>query len=63
MIPVNSEDFDISAPNFPMLFKDTITPLLVEKLVDKLRAVSELDIDALAFIGGVVRGSHSGGYM
>jgi hypothetical protein len=46
-----------------MLLKEAVVPLLVEKLIDKLRAVFQLDVDTLAFIGGVVRGSHNGGYM
>ena len=62
-IPVYGEDLDVSAPHFAPLLKETVVPLLVEKLIDKLRAVFQLDVDALTFIGGIVRGSHHGGYM
>jgi hypothetical protein len=62
-ISVDREDLDVSAPHFAPLFEEAVVPLLVEKLVDKLRAVFQLDVDALAFIGGVVRSSHNGGYM
>jgi hypothetical protein len=62
-LPVDGEDLDVSAPNLAMLLKEAVVPLLVEKLVDKLRAVFQLDVDALAFMGGVVRGSHNRGYM
>jgi hypothetical protein len=62
-ILVDGENLDVSAPNFAMLFKETVVALLVEEFVDKLRAVFQLDVDALAFIGGVVRGSHDERYM
>jgi hypothetical protein len=62
-IPVDGEDLDVSAPNLAMLLKEAVVPLLVEKLIDKLRAVFQLDVDALAFVGGGVRGSHNGEYM
>jgi hypothetical protein len=62
-ILVDGEDLDVSAPNFAPLFKEAIVALPVEKLVDKLRAVFQLDVDALAFVGGGVRGSHNRGYM
>jgi hypothetical protein len=62
-ILVDGEDLDISAPDFAMLLEEAIVALPVEKLIDKLGAVFELDVDALAFVGGGVRGSHSRGYM
>ena len=62
-ILVDGKDLDVSAPHFAPLLKETVVPLLVEKLIDKLRAVFQLDVDALTFIGGIVRGSHHGGYM
>jgi hypothetical protein len=62
-ILIDGEDLDIAAPDFAMLREEAIVALPVEKLIDKLGAVFELDVDALAFVGGGVRGSHSGGYM
>jgi len=55
-ILVDGEDLDISAPDFAMLLEEAIVALPVEKLIDKLGAVFELDVDALAFVGGGVRG-------
>jgi hypothetical protein len=62
-ILVDGKDLDVSAPDFAMLFEEAIVVVPVEKLIDKLGAVFELDVDALAFVGGGVRGSHNGGYM
>jgi hypothetical protein len=62
-IPVDGEDLDVSAPDFAMLLEEAMVALTVEKLVDKLGAVFQLDVHALAFVGGGVRGSHNGEYM
>ena len=62
-ILVDGEDLDVPAPDFALLLEEAIVALPVEELVNKLRAVFELDVHALAFVGGGVRGSHNGGYM
>jgi hypothetical protein len=62
-ILVDGEDLDVSAPDFAMLLEEAIVAFPVQKLIDKLRAVFQLDVDALAFVGGGVRGSHNGEYM
>jgi hypothetical protein len=62
-ILVDGEDLDEAAPDFAMLLEEAIVTLPVEKLVDKLRAVFQLDVDALAFYWwrceGFARGSSS----
>ena len=60
---VDGEDLDVSAPHFALLLEEAVVPLLVEELIDKLSAVFQLHVDALAFIGGVMRGPHHEGYM
>jgi hypothetical protein len=60
---IDGEDLNEAAPDFAMLLEEAIVALPVEELVNKLRAVFELDVHALAFVGGGVRGSHNGGYM
>jgi hypothetical protein len=62
-ILVDSEDLDVSAPDFALLLEEAVVALPVEELIDKLGAVLQLDVHALAFVGGGVRGSHSGRYM
>jgi hypothetical protein len=62
-ILVDGEDLNEAAPGFAMLLEEAIVALPVEELVNKLRAVFELDVHALAFVGGGMRGSHNGGYM
>jgi hypothetical protein len=62
-ILVDGEDLNISTPDFPLLLEEAVVALPVEELIDKLGAVFQLDVDALAFVGGGVRGSHNEGYM
>jgi hypothetical protein len=60
---IDGENFDEAAPDLAMLLEEAIVALPVEELVNKLHAVFELDVHALAFVGGGMRGSHNGGYM
>jgi hypothetical protein len=62
-ILVDGEDLNEAAPDLAMLFEEAIVALPVEELVNKLRTVFELELHALAFVGGGVRGSHNGEYM
>jgi hypothetical protein len=60
-ILVDGKDLDVSAPDLATLLEGAVVPLLVEEFIDKLRTVFELDVDALAFIGGVMGGAHGVG--
>jgi hypothetical protein len=62
-ILVDGEDLDISAPDFALLLEEAVVALPVQELIDKLAAVLQLDVHALAFVGGGVRGSHNERYM
>jgi hypothetical protein len=62
-ILVDGEYLDVSAPDFALLLEEAVVSLPVEELIDKLGAILQLDVHALAFVGGGVRGSHNGRYM